>query len=245
MESGPVADYSVTRDGPPRYRGAPEVRVPTLDVFLREFAARRGPTRLMLDIKDAGSEEGHCRCVAAAGLDDSVWIISWSPQILRRVHEIAPHLRLGLSHVPLTRWRPLLRPAVRVLGRGGALRAAGRLLARRGINHDLQDVVLYLDEYDGAADPLKRARGSFPVHFASSLVEGEVGEMLRRTRGGVGIPARFLTPDYVEKAHREDLSVFVYSLDSLAAARRAKNRCDVDIIFTNNPQLFSQARSEP
>jgi glycerophosphoryl diester phosphodiesterase len=244
VEPGPVADYSVTRNGSPRYRGKPEVSVPTLEVFLREFAARRGATRLMLDIKDAGSEESHCRCIAAAGLDDSVWIIAWSPQVLRRVHEIAPQLRLGLSHVPLTRWRPLLRAAVRALGRGSALRAAGRLLARRGVDYDLQDVVVYLDEYDGVADPLERARGSFPVHFASSLPGGEVGEILRRTGGGVGTPAWFLTPDYVERAHRNGLLVFVYSVDTLAAAREAKNRCDVDIIFTNNPQLFSQARSE-
>jgi glycerophosphoryl diester phosphodiesterase len=244
IETGPVADYSVTRDGPPPYRGTQEVCVPTLELFLREFAARRGATQLMLDIKDAGSEERHCRCIAAAGLADAVWIIAWSPQILRRVHEIAPQLRLGLSHVPLTRWRPLLRAAVRGLGRGGALRAAGRLLARRDVNYDLQDVVLYLDEYNGAADPRERARGSFPVHFASNLLGGEVGEILCRTGGGVGIPAWFLTSDYVERAHRKDLSVFVYSLDSLAAATEAKNRYDVDIIFTNNPQLFAQARSE-
>jgi glycerophosphoryl diester phosphodiesterase len=243
-ESGPVADYSVTLRGLPRYRGSPEVEVPTLEEFLREFAARRGSTQLMLDIKDAGSEEGHCRCVAAAGLEDSVWIIAWSPQVLRRVHEIAPHLRLGLSHVPLTRWRPVLRAAVRMLGRGKALRAVGRLLDRLGVDHDLQDVVLYLDEYNGAADPLERARGSFPIHFASSVPGGEVGELLRRTGGGVGAPAKLLTPDYVERAHQEGLSVFVYSFDSLAAARKARNRTDVDIIFTNNPQLFAQARSE-
>ncbi len=243
-ESGPVAEYSVTRQGPPVYRGAPKVEVPTLQAFLQEFAARRGSTRLMLDIKDAGSEESHCRCVASAGLDDSVWIISWSPQILRRMHEIAPHLRLGFSHVPLTRWGTVLRGAVRALGRGSALRAAGRLLSRLGVDHDLQDVVLYLDEYDGAADPLERARGSFPIHFASSVLGGEVGELLRRTGGGVGAPALFLTPAYVEEAHRKSLSVFVYSLDSPAAARQAKERCDVDIIFTNNSQLFAQVGSE-
>jgi len=244
MESGPVAGYSVSRKGPPRYRGTQEVCVPTLEVFLRDFAAQRGAAQLMLDIKDAGSEEEHCRCIAAEGLDNSVWVIAWSPQILRRVHEIAPQLRLGLSHVPLTRWRPVVRPAIRALGRGSALRAAGRLLARRGVNYNLQDVVLYLDEVDGVADPLERARGSFPVHFASHLLTGEVGEILRRTGGGVGAPAWFLTPDYVERAHREGLSVFVYCLDSLAAARKAKDTCDVDIIFTNNPRLFSQAQGE-
>lgn len=133
---------------------------------------------------------------------------------------------------------------LRLLGRGGAVRAAGRLLARLGVDHDLQDTVLYLDEYNGAVDPLERAQGSFPIHFASGPPAGELAAILRRTGGGVGTLASLLTPGYVEALHRQGLAVFAYSLDTLEAARAAMARCDVDLIFTNDPRLFARARSE-
>jgi glycerophosphoryl diester phosphodiesterase len=240
-EVGPVADYRVEGGGLPRYRNSSNECVPMLDEFLREFAARRDSTRLMLDIKDAGSEELHCRAVARAGLDDVVWIISWSPQILRRVHHIAPHIRLGFSHVPLTRWRSLCRAVIPIIGRGRVVRQAGRLLARLGVDRDLQDVVLYLDEYNSPTDPFEGVAGGYPIHFASAAPTGEIAEILLRTNGGVGTPAMMLTPEYVKDVHRAGLSVFVYSFDTFAAARDAMARTDVDIIFTNNPRVLSEA----
>ncbi len=232
--SGKVADYSISASGPIRYAGTGEQTVSTLEAFLREFATSRKSTRLMLDVKDPGTEETHVALVRKYGLESHTWIIAWDPQILVRAHQLAPELPIGFSHVPLTRMRPLLGGLARVVGDGAAVRWLGRRLSRMGTDHDLQDVTIYRDCYN---DPPGGPSG-FPIHLLTDLPGGRLGDILQTTRGGVGLPARFLTPAYVRRAHERGLKVFVYSIDSYAEARQAVRRCDPDIIFTNRSELF-------
>ncbi len=232
--SGRVRDYSISANGPLRYAGTEEQSVPTLAAFLQEFAAARISTRLMLDIKDPGTEEAHVELVREHGLEGHTWIIAWDPQILVRVHQLAPEIPLGFSHIPLTRLRPLLNGLARVIGDGASLRRVGQCLALLGTDHNAQDATVFRDSYN---DSTQEASG-FPIHLVNRLPGGHLGDILKRTQGGVGLPAAMLTPAYVRQAHEQRLKVFVYSIDSLHKARRAVRQCNPDIIFTNRSELF-------
>ncbi len=240
--SGLVRDYSVSTHGLPEYTDSKGKTVPTLGEFLREFAERRQATRLMLDIKDPGSEEAHIELLRRYGIEEHAWAIAWDPDILIRVHELAPELALGFSHVPLTRHLPLLRTIARLAGDGTMIRWAGRALARLRLDYNTQDTHIYLDKYNPESRSPQTQPSGFPAHLLSDLPEGTLGKILRETNGGVGMPAYFLTPSYVKHAHASKLKVFVYSIDSLAKVKQAIDQCAPDIIFTNQSSLFS---SEP
>lgn len=237
--TGRVRDYSLSKHGPPSYAGPDEQAVPTLAEFLEEFARSRNSTRLMLDIKDPGTEEAHIALVRRFELAAHTWIISWDPAILTRIHQLAPELTLGFSHIPLTRARPLLNGIGRLLGSGALIRWIGRRLARFGFDHNAQDMVVYFEDYNRESYASDEEKGSIPIHLLSGLPQGRLGEILEKTGGGVGMPAPMLTRSYVQRAHQQGLGVFVYSIETLDAARQAIRRCDPDIIFTNRFEMFS------
>ncbi len=234
---GRVRDYSISASGPLLYAAASGYSVPTLEAFLEKFAASRISTKLMIDIKDPGTEETHVELIRKYGLVSHIWIIAWDPQILVRTHQLAPELPLGFSHVPMTGLRVLFSRLARIAGDGALIRWAGRRLAWVGTDHNLQDVTVYRESYNNAPPKIS----GFPIHLLEELPTGRLGEILERTCGGVGLPAMLLTSTYVRQAHDRGFKVFVYSIDSFQKAQQAVCQCDPDIIFTNRSELFRGA----
>ncbi len=72
-----------------------------LDAILALYAALGEGKELMIDVKDVGETRQLVGLVRRHGLQDSVVIIAWEPEVLRRVRREAPELRIGLSYVPL------------------------------------------------------------------------------------------------------------------------------------------------
>lgn len=75
-----------------------EAQVPTLEEVL-EFAS--GRLAVDVELKDSGTEREVVRLLKKYNLEEESLITSFSPEILSRVKELAPNLRLG---VLLERW---------------------------------------------------------------------------------------------------------------------------------------------
>lgn len=235
---GRVADYDVSTSGPPRFKGSSHERVPTLTEFVTSFAQAGDNCELCIDIKDYGAEEHHWRLLHESGIVQRVWIVSWLPEVLLRIHRIDPHVRLSFSHLPLTRQQRALRLLARLLRSGLLLRVMGRCARLATPGTQLRDVRLYVDQCNPSTLPDKAISGLFPVHILSGLPDGPLGDALRASRGAVGLPALLLTRQYARQAHDMGLKVFVFSVDTPGAVQRTLTSADPDVIFTNNPELF-------
>jgi glycerophosphoryl diester phosphodiesterase len=71
-----------------------------LDTFLA-LAAVEGSKRLVLDIKDVGEEKQILKLLDHYNLFDRTILISWEPEVLKRLHARLPGLKLGFSYVPI------------------------------------------------------------------------------------------------------------------------------------------------
>lgn len=235
---GLIADYDISIRGRLQYKSPPPEDLPTLDEFVTHFSRNSEDAELFIDIKDYGAEQQHCQIINDAGVADRTWIVSWCPQILLRVHQLDPDLRLSFSHIPLTRYRRLLS---RILPRcnGRPVRYLGRLLALASSGVDLLDVEFHLDAYNLPMRSGEPMVGRFPIHLLSTLPVGELARSLLVCGGSLGIAAPFMTPAYVEGARAQGFKVFVFTIDDPRAVLTAVARCDPDIIFTNNPDLFT------
>lgn len=87
-----------------------EAQVPTLEEVL-EFAS--GRLAVDVELKDSGTEREVVRLLKKYNLEEESLITSFSPEILSRVKELAPNLRLG---VLLERWDDKYLDIARQLG---------------------------------------------------------------------------------------------------------------------------------
>ncbi len=235
---GTVADLSLRAGNRPRFAGAPPEPVPTLRELLAQVAAR--PCEVLIDIKDFGHEAEHIALIRELGLARWCWIVSWMPEVLLRVHALAPELRLSFSHLPATRQRLGLR----LLGWSAPLlrRLVGLAGSPRG--RELAAVDVYRDRAHRMPVPAGPVRGRFPVHILRGLPQRALGCALAASGGGVGIDVRLLTPAYARQVREAGLRLFVFTVDDPIALRRVE-RIGVDRVFTDNPALFDAREPVP
>jgi glycerophosphoryl diester phosphodiesterase len=231
---GPVSAYDGRRHGPVLYRHASGEAVPTLEAFVRVFAEHQTGTELFVDIKDGGFEQLHCRLIEAAGLEQRVWIISWSPEVLLAVHRLNPRIRLGFSYVPVTRCRSAFGGLLTLVGDGRPVRLLGRLTSLVGKGHNLRDLWVRTGPIADVCEP--EPKGRFPVHVLPGVPGGALGRALHATHGAVGVPLSLSTHGFVDEAHRAGLKVFVFSVDTEDQLSKALSR-GADIVFSNNADL--------
>ncbi len=238
VETGLVSNHHVSNSGAPTFRGAQGEQVATFQQFVERFAAADTDAELMVDIKDGGFEVEHLEVLRYYGVIDRCWVVAWAPEILLRIHELEPRLRLSFSHIGLTDWRSSFGRYLAWLGDGSWIRRAASGLPLRGSQKNLERVVLYHDSLHLAPQPGGRIIGQFPIHILSRLPGGALGEALRSSRGSVGTAAPFCTREFVRRAHDAGLSAFVFSLDQAESALKVKLDTEVDVVFTNRADMF-------
>ncbi len=238
-QRGRVSAWSLRTDGRPLFRGAPREQVPTLRELLAVVRKADPIPEILLDIKDFGAEAEHADAIREAGLQEQCWIVSWLPEVLLRMHAVAPELRLSFSHLPLTRRTRGWQLAARASWGGRLPRLLGRLgrFVRRGYN--LREVSVHLDACHAPRLPEKPVRGGFPVHLTRGLPRGPLGDVLRRSGGSVGVDPACLTRAYVARVRAAGLKLFVFRANSSRAVDRLR-RLQVDRIFTDNAALFER-----
>jgi glycerophosphoryl diester phosphodiesterase len=237
-ESGRVADHRSRSGGRPVFAADGGERIATLAEFLERLADSNDSVEVLIDVKDLGVEREHWKIIESSGLAARVWVMSWWPEVLLRMHEIAPQLRLVLSYIPLDR-APWWVQTVRLFGSGGLVRWMGRLRGdSRGARY-MQDSIFRhqplrpIDPSDG------NARGRYPVYFARGLPAGALGRVLAASAGAIGTWPRVIDRDLVRAAGDRGLKIFSFSLDSLEAVEAMLAGPGPELVFTNNPGLFA------
>jgi glycerophosphoryl diester phosphodiesterase len=175
---------------------------------------------LFLDVKETGGETEIIRLLDISGYRANVIIISWLPEVLFRIHKLAPEMKLCFSHYycPSRTGRLLRR---------GIARAQGRF---RGSFTVLTDE--YNNEHAG-----NDSRGRDYEHILSAPVTGRMFALLQSVGGIVCVQHKMLTREFIATYHSAGIEVLTYSVNDAKLLDKYTNELQCDYILTDNPRF--------
>ena len=212
----PICRISATELREFRYgNGAP---IMWLEDALNAFRDRSVPGQtLCLDLKDFGAEDHHWNRVSEAGIADTVSFISWIPQSLLRLRQIAPASPLYLSYLSLFR-------------SGLVGRAAERLFRSRIIRVGSKVFI-------GASrceSPLGRYERGWTQILPCTRIPPSLLNVLRGSGGGVCVCRSALCPRLYEYVREENLNLWVFNSTTPSEFLALAAEPAVDVVFSDD-----------
>ena len=190
--------------------------MPTAENLLK--AAGNHPNkdaRLLIDIKDAGFESEIHALVMMAGLGKRVTYVSWVPEALYQIHEIAPDVPLCLSH-----W----------------CKNPNALIRKLHTVHTAKDGNI------PRRAPLT-IHGERSGYFVDGRLKGELFNIIKSTRGSVCVPQDMVTADLVAAYHAEGITVSAFSYVDWPAILAANSAMQIDEYFIDDKAVFDEIPS--
>lgn len=168
--------------------------------------------KFFIDIKDAGFETEIHALVCLNRLEDRVVYVSWVPNALYAIHALAADASLCLSH-----WcqdPPLIAREV----------------------HEV------FEAPDGLVPRLDRdyIHGERSGWYIKGGVQGELRDMLRRTKGSVCVPQFMVTRDLVDAYHADGIEVSTFSYVTWPDIRAHEKEFNIDLYFIDNKRVFDE-----
>jgi len=174
-------EYAIDKNGKKRYIsetfakdlreiGGTFTHIPTADdLFAAAANHANNSCRLLIDIKDHGFEEEINALVHIHGLQTRATYVSWVPNVLYRMAEIAQHIPLCLSH-----WPGSPNQKVRAI---------------HGVHEAKDGRVPRLDK--------KYIHGARTGWFVKGGLRGELRTLIRKSSGSVCLPVDMLNADLI------------------------------------------------
>jgi|GEM_PF-2303675 len=181
-----------------------------LDTMLARIARlKRGVTKtIMIDVKDVGGERSLVAMLRKHKLGKRVIVIAWEPEILRRVHALAPKLRIGLSYVPIHSTMTFLK---------GALDTP---LSRHNVLPRFNCDCHFTNHL---------GKGVVHQHYLSYIPDLSLYS--------IQVPARLCTKKLIDIAHKRSIKVYPFIVDSNSLVSRLQV-IGVDGIMTDKPAMI-------
>ncbi len=186
--------------------------IPTAETLLKAAASHPNTdARFLIDIKDGGFEDMIHALVCASGLESRVVYVSWVPNVLYRMFEIAPHMPLCLSH-----W--CQSPNADIRGKHRVHTAKAGIIPR------LKDRFIH---------------GERSGWFIDGGARGDMREILRQTGGSVCVPQDMVTRKLVDDYHADNIAVSTFSYVFMQDILQHQAEYNVDLYFVDNLRVFS------
>jgi len=187
--------------------------MPTADALFAEAAAHANQScQLLVDIKDAGFEVEIDSLIRAHGLENRTVYVSWVPNVLYRMAEIAPDIPLCLSHWP---------------------QSPDDLL--RALHH-------VYDAKDGRIPHTQRqyVHGERLGWYVKGGLKGELRMHIRQSAGSVCLPHNMLERSNIQQYQTEGIEVSAFSFVDWDVMRRARDAYALDMYFIDNKKVFEE-----
>ena len=168
--------------------------------------------RLLVDIKDAGFEAEIHALVMMAGLGKRVTYVSWVPEALYQIHDIAPNVPLCLSH-----WCRSPHAVIR----------------------SLHTVHTAKDGHISRKAPTI-IHGERSGYFVDGRLKGELFEIIKSTQGSVCVPQDMVSAELVSEYHRHGVEVSAFSYVNWESIMRADAAMKIDQYFIDDKVVFDQ-----
>lgn len=185
--------------------------IPSFEALLSTIDHHKNKqARFLVDIKDQGFEEAIHALIMFYRLEHRVIYVSWLPEVLYRLHEIAPHIPLCLSH-----W-------------------CGPISAQVAARHKI-----YISE-DGTIprDSTPYITGVRSGWALKKPLTGDLLTAINRSGGGICVPEMLLTRELSAYYHQHKLWVSTFSYTNWADINRHRSELNVDLFFVDNKRVF-------
>ncbi|NNE56664.1 MAG: hypothetical protein HKN36_01025 [Hellea sp.] len=188
--------------------------MPTADALFDAAANHPNKTaKLLVDIKDAGFETEIDALIRSHQLQDRVTCVSWVPQVLYSMAEIAPDIPLCLSHWP---------------------ESPDHLL--RALHH-------VYDAKDGRIPHTHRQQfvhGERSGWYVKGGLKGELRMLIRQSGGSVCLPVNMLNADLIKDYQKEGIEVSAFSFIDWPTLDRCEEAYGLDLYFIDRREVFEQ-----
>jgi len=195
--------------------GGAFARMPTLDALFSTVKVHSNQTaKLLVDIKDLGFEHEIHALVMYYRLQSRAIYVSWVPEVLYRIHKLAPDIPLCLSH-----WCGDVSEAV-------------------AASHDMHI------SKDGSIPRLadKYIIGVRYGWVSKHALSGDILRILKASGGGICVPQMMLTSKLSGYYHSQNLFVSTFSYTDWASINTHKHALNIDMYFIDNKQVFEELR---
>lgn len=191
--------------------GGTFAHMPTAEALFSTAAAHNNTqARLLIDIKDAGFEHEIHALVNLYRLQDRVIYVSWIPEVLFAMHDIAPNVPLCLSH-----WCQNPNAAIRHTHKVFEARDGHITRSNRHYIH-----------------------GERSGWFVNGPLRGNLHDILVKTGGAVCVPQNMITKELVERYHRDGIEVSTFSYVDWPHIQRHEDAFNIDLYFVDNKIVF-------
>ena len=187
--------------------------MPTAEALFKAASEHRNNTcRLLIDIKDFGFEEEINALVHLFGLESRSVYVSWVPNVLYRMAELAPHIPLCLSHWP------------------GSPSAKTRSL--HGV-HDAPDGIV-------PRLPGIYFHGERSGWFVSGGLRGKLRALIMKSKGSVCLPVDMLDADLIKDYQKDSIEVSAFSFIDWDKMHEYEARFGLNEYFIDNKTVFDE-----
>lgn len=193
--------------------GGAFAHMPSLDALFSTVKVHKNQTaKLLIDIKDLGFEEEIHALVMYYRLQNRSIYVSWVPEVLYRLHDLAPDIPLCLSH-----W-------------------CGDVSEDVARSHDIHiskdgNIPRLTDQY---------MTGVRYGWLAKKALSGDMLRILKRSGGGICVPEMMLTRALSNFYHNQGLFVSTFSYTDWSAINAHRAKLNIDMYFIDNKQVFDE-----
>ncbi len=193
--------------------GGAFAHMPSADVLFKHARGHKNQTAILLvDIKDLGFEEEINSLVHFYGLENRVVYVSWIPEVLYRLHTLAPQIPLCLSH-----W---------CLPPNKSIRA--KHIVSTSITGEIpRNSTPYI-------------HGQRRGWYIDGGLTGKMLEVLKFTKGYVCVPQDMITPELSEYYHNHQIRISTFSYTDWDHINRHNKKFNIDLYFIDNKAVFDQ-----
>ena len=191
--------------------GGAFARMPTVDALFSTLKVHKNQSaKLLIDIKDLGFEREIHALVKYYRLDDRAIYVSWIPEVLYRLNELAPDMPLCLSH-----W-------------------CGDVSEDVAARHEM-----HLST-DGHIPRLKAdyMMGVRYGWVSKQGLRGDMLDILKASHGGICVPQKMLSADLRAYYESHNIWTSTFSYTDWQTIRADRTRLGIDKFFIDNKQVF-------
>lgn len=187
--------------------------MPSFDALLSIVANHPHTTaHLLVDIKDAGFETEINALVHAHKLQDRVTYVSWVPEALYAIHDLAPDIPLCLSH-----W--CQSPDTATRKKHKVFKAKDGHVPRPSRN---------------------QVHGERSGWWVDGPLRGELREIIAKTGGSVCVPEGMVSAELVVDYHKDKIKVSTFSYLTHEHIKTHQDHMNIDLYFIDNKTVFDQ-----
>jgi len=189
-------------------------RMPTAEtVFAHAANHANQKARLLIDIKDAGFEVEINALVHLFGLEKRCVYVSWLPEVLYALHDLAADIPLCLSH-----WSQ--KPDAKIRANHKVFAAKNREIARSDIPASVH--------------------GLRSGWYIDGPLQGQLRRIIKASRGAICVPRDMISRALSDNYHADNIAVSTFAYTDWDHLNDHKDRFNIDLYFIDKKDVFEE-----